>query len=118
MSTRLYHRICDSQGLCYDVSAGYDGYEDDGVIDFAAGVLHERTTRVTKEILDLVTELAHDGPTDTELARAKKRHGWHMRSMLDGTEELADLVALTALSGRVESPLERARAIEAVSVSY
>src|SRR4029079_16287086 len=72
-------------------------------------------TRVTKEILDLVTELAHDGPTDTELARAKKRHGWHMRSMLDGTEELADLVALTALSGRVESPLERARAIEAVS---
>jgi predicted Zn-dependent peptidase len=115
MSTRLYHRICDSQGLCYDVSAGYDGYEDDGVIDFAAGVLHERTTRVTKEILDLVTELAHDGPTDTELARAKKRHGWHMRSMLDGTEELADLVALTALSGRVESPLERARAIEAVS---
>ena len=31
MSTRLYHRVCDDKGLCYDVSAGYDGYEDDGV---------------------------------------------------------------------------------------
>ena len=32
MSTRLYHRLCDSRGLCYDVSAAYDGYEDDGIM--------------------------------------------------------------------------------------
>ena len=37
MSTRLYHRLCDARGLCYDVSAGYDPYEDDGVVDVAAG---------------------------------------------------------------------------------
>ncbi|NVL73389.1 insulinase family protein, partial [Escherichia coli] len=38
MSTRLYHRICDSKGLCYDVGASFDGYEDDGILDFMAGV--------------------------------------------------------------------------------
>ena len=97
MSTRLYHRICDSQGLCYDVSAGYDGYEDDGVVDFAAGVLHERTSRVTREILELVSELAEHGPTEDELAKAKQRFTWSMRAVLDITEELADMVALGGL---------------------
>ena len=62
MSTRLYHRICDDKGLCYDVSAGYDGYEDDGLLDFAAGVQHARVARVTKEILAMMTELATRRP--------------------------------------------------------
>ncbi len=115
MSTRLYHRICDSQGLCYDVSAGYDGYEDDGVVDFAAGVLHERTSRVTQEILDLVTELAKGGPTEAELSKAKQRHAWSMRAALDAMEDLGDMVALGALEGRFESPSEKARAFAAVT---
>src|SRR6185295_18659578 len=42
MSTRLYERICDSKGLCYDVGALYESYEDDGVFDVAAEVQHER----------------------------------------------------------------------------
>ncbi len=63
MSTRLYHRLCDSRGLCYDVSAGYDGYEDDGVVDVAAGVQHKRVALVTREILAMFEELAVDGPT-------------------------------------------------------
>lgn len=116
MSTRLYHRICDSQGLCYDVSAGYDGYEDDGVVDFAAGVVHERTSRVTKEILDLMAELGRDGPTQEELDKAKQRHGWNMRSLLDAAEDLADLTALTVLSsGKAESPESRAQAMSAIT---
>lgn len=115
MSTRLYHRICDSQGLCYDVSAGYDGYEDDGVVDFAAGVLHERTSRVTSEILELVTELAQDGPTDEEILKAKKRHAWSMRAALDASEDLADMVALGTLGDRLDTPVERVQALEAVT---
>ena len=61
MSTRLYHRICDAGGLCYDVSAGYDGYEDDGIVDFAAGVLHERAPLVTREILAIARRAGRDG---------------------------------------------------------
>ena len=37
MSTRLYERICDRLGLCYDVSGMFEAYEDDGVLDVAAG---------------------------------------------------------------------------------
>jgi len=115
MSTRLYHRICDSQGLCYDVSAGFDGYEDDGVVDFAAGVQHGRVTRVTREILQLVAELAEHGPTDDELGKAKQRYAWEQTAMLDSAEDLAGFHAGGYLFGRPEGLADRRARLEAVT---
>lgn len=115
MSTRLYHRICDDKGLCYDVTAAYDGYEDDGILDFAAGCQHARTSVVTKEILDLVAELGRTGPTDEELAKAKKRYGWDTRAMLDGTEEVAAFHGVGQLFDRAETLTERRARMDAVT---
>jgi predicted Zn-dependent peptidase len=115
MSTRLYHRVCDDKGLCYDVTASYDGYEDDGVLDFAAGCQHARTSVVTKEILGVLAELARTGPTDDELAKAKKRYGWDARAMLDGPEETASFHGVRHLFGRPETIDERRAKIEAVT---
>jgi predicted Zn-dependent peptidase len=115
MSTRLYHRICDDQGLCYDVSAGYDGYEDDGVIDFAAGVQHKRVERVTREILGLVTELGAVGPTEEELEKAKRRHAWDLEAMLDSPDDLAGFLGAGALFGGVETPEARLASLAAVT---
>jgi predicted Zn-dependent peptidase len=107
MSTRLYHRICDDKGLCYDVSAGYDGYEDDGVIDFAAGVVHSRAARVTSEILALMAALAKKGPSEDEVEKAKKRHAWDVRALADSPEDLAAFFGLGSLWGWPETPEER-----------
>jgi len=115
MSTRLYHRICDDKGLCYDVGASYDGYDDDGVLDFAAGVRHARVSVVTREITSLLRELARTGPTDDELEKARRRHGWDMRTMLDSPEELAGFFASGLLFDRFETPEERAAKNAAVS---
>lgn len=115
MSTRLYHRICDDKGLCYDVSASYDGYDDDGVLDFAAGVRHARVSVITREITSLLCELAATGPTDEELEKARRRHGWDMRTMLDSPEELAGFFAAGLLFDRFETPEERAAKNAAVS---
>ncbi len=100
MSTRLYHRICDARGLCYDVTAGYDGYEDDGIVDFAAGVQHARTSQVTSEILALMKELADEGPTEDELEKARKRNDWELAAMEDSAEETAGFFAHGMLFGR------------------
>jgi predicted Zn-dependent peptidase len=116
MSTRLYHRICDAKGLCYDVSAGYDGYEDDGLIDFAAGVQHQRTARVAREILELMVELAEHGPTEQELEKARRRHGWEMRALADSAEDLAGFYAGGMLFQRFQTPEERHAALSAVTV--
>ena len=115
MSTRLYHRICDAQGLCYDVSAGYDGYEDDGVVDFAAGVQHARTARVTSEILGLVEELAREGPTDDELDKVKRRVAWELSAVRDAPEDLATFFGMAGLLGEEDSPGAREARVRAVT---
>jgi predicted Zn-dependent peptidase len=106
MSTRLYHRLCDARGLCYDVSAGYDGYEDDGVVDVAAGVQHKRAARVTREILAMFEELAHEGPTSEELEKARRRIAWDARTLADSAEETAAFYAGGLLFERFSTPEE------------
>lgn len=104
MSTRLYHRLCDSRGLCYDVSAGFDGYEDDGVVDVAAGVQHKRAALVTREVLAMFEELALEGPTEEELDKVRRRIAWDARTMADSAEEAAAFYASAALFERFTTP--------------
>ena len=104
MSTRLYHRLCDSRGLCYDVSAGYDGYEDDGVVDVAAGVQHKRVALVAREVLAMFEELATEGPTAEELEKVRRRVAWDTRAMADSAEEAAAFYASGTLFDRPSTP--------------
>ncbi len=106
MSTRLYHRICDAQGLCYDVSGTYDGYEDDGVIDLSAGVQHARTAQVAGELLDMMQELAKEGPTEEELEKARARRLWELSAIQDHAEDLGALFGLGVLFRRLRTPRE------------
>jgi predicted Zn-dependent peptidase len=115
MSTRLYHRICDSKGLCYDVGASFDGYEDDGVLDFMAGVQHARTSVVTREILELITDLAKNGPTEAEVDKAHRRNAWEMQTIFDSPEDLAGFYAGGFLFNRFETPEARLAANRAVT---
>jgi predicted Zn-dependent peptidase len=115
MSTRLYHRICDSKGLCYDVGASYDGYEDDGVLDFAAGVQHARTSVVTKEIIGLLCDLATTGPTEAEVEKARRRNAWEMNAVWDSPDDLAGFYAGGLLFERFETPEARIAANAAVT---
>jgi predicted Zn-dependent peptidase len=115
MSTRLYERICDEKGLCYDVGALYESYEDDGVFDVAAEAQHDRIADVAREILAVLRDLAETGPTSEELDHAKARHGWQTRAMLDDPESLAGFYALSALSGLAPTPDERHEQLESVT---
>jgi predicted Zn-dependent peptidase len=115
MSTRLYHRVCDDKGLCYDVSAGYDGYEDDGIIDFAAGVQHARVAVVTTEILGMLAELAEKGPDDEELAKAKRRHAWDLAALADSAEDAAGFFAGGLLFDRFEDVDQRRASLARVT---
>ena len=114
MSTRLYHRLCDARGLCYDVSAAYDGYEDDGIIDVAAGVQHMRAAEVTREILAMFEELAREGPTADELEKARRRIAWDARSMPDSAEETGAFFASGLLFDRFATPEQHVAELTAV----
>jgi len=115
MSTRLYERICDNKGLCYDVGALYESYEDDGVFDVAAEVQHERVLDVANEIFTVLKELSETGPTAAELERAKARQLWQTQAMLDDAESLAGFYALAALSHLTPTPGQRHKELAAVT---
>lgn len=115
MSTRLYERICDRLGLCYDVSGMFETYEDDGVIDVAAGAQHARATVVVKEMISLLRELAQEGPTNEELEKALDRHRWSIEAMLDDADALAGFFGLAALAGIARSPAARHEELRAVT---
>ncbi|AKT41397.1 M16 family metallopeptidase [Chondromyces crocatus] len=116
MSTRLYERICDRLGLCYDVSGMFEAYEDDGVVDIAAGVQHDRATVVVREVFALLRELTEAGPREEELAKARDRHLWSVEAMNDDAESMAGFYGLTALSRVARTPEERHAALARVTV--
>jgi predicted Zn-dependent peptidase len=107
MSTRLYERLCDRLGLCYDVSGMFEAYEDDGVVDIAAGVQHDRATVVIREVFALLRELADHGPREDELAKARDRHLWSVEAMLDDAEATAGFYGLAALADITRTPEAR-----------
>jgi predicted Zn-dependent peptidase len=117
MSTRLYHRLCDARGLCYDVSAGYDGYEDDGILDVAAGVQHKRAALVTGEVLAMFVELADEGPTAEELEKARRRIVWDARALEDSAEETSGVLASGLLFDRFATPADQAAELLRVSAT-
>jgi predicted Zn-dependent peptidase len=107
MSTRLYQRLCDERGLCYDVSATYEPYAHAGLFDLAAESAHENTALVLEQLLSVLRELKEDGPSDAELDKARARVGWQLAEMLDDPDEIAAFYGLGALSGTFKSPAER-----------
>jgi predicted Zn-dependent peptidase len=115
MSTRLYEQICDNKGLCYDVGALYESYEDDGVFDVAAEAQHERVADVAREIAAVLRDLADHGPTAAELARAQQRHRWQTLSMLDDADSLGGFYALAALTHLAPTPAVRHEQLAAVT---
>jgi predicted Zn-dependent peptidase len=98
MSTRLYRRICDERGLCYDVSAGYEAYAAGGIFDLAAEATHERAEELLGELFGLLRALRDEGPTEAELAKVRARLRWHFEAMLDDPSELASFVASGVLT--------------------
>jgi predicted Zn-dependent peptidase len=116
MATRLYHRLCDENGLCYDVSGGYESYSDSGLLELTAETGHERVAQVVKELLNIVSDLRERGPSEEELRSAQQRYRWQLESMLDSPPSIAEFFLSEELSGSARSPLEREADLLRVSV--
>lgn len=117
MSTRLYHRICDELGLCYDVSAGYEAYADSGLLELSAETSHAQAKQVLGELLGIVRQLCDEGPSEDELAVIRRRYRWQAESMLDSADALAEFVAESLHNAQSTSLQRRCEQIDAVTVS-
>lgn len=114
MSTRLYTRLCDEMGLCYDVSACFEAYEDVGLVHLSADCANENAARVLRELLTVVARLRDVGPSEAELEKAKVRHGWQLEELLDDPAAVASHFGLNALLGQEESLSRRRQCLAQV----
>lgn len=115
MATRLYERLCDERGLCYDVSASYEAYADAGLFDIAADAAPERTEQVLREIFAVLGALRDEGPSQSELSKAKKRFAWQLAEQDDDPAALAGFYGLGELTGIARTPQERLRVLTATT---
>jgi predicted Zn-dependent peptidase len=115
LSTRLYEQICDRKGLCYDVAAVYEAYEDVGLLELAAESAHDRAHEVLGELLNVVRRLRDEGPSQAELDKAKRRHAWQLNGILDDPSEVASHFALVELNETRQHPAEREAQLAAVT---
>ncbi len=115
LSTRLYEHICDRKGLCYDVAAVYEAYEDVGLLDLSADSANERAAEVLEELFAVVNRLRDEGPSVEELDKAKRRHHWQLDMTLDDPEEVASHFAMSELSGTLQHPADRREELASVT---
>ena len=76
MSTRVVKSIREDQGLVYSIRASYQPswiYEDSGQFSAGAPCDPAKAKMVTEEIHKMFAVFAKDGPTEEELANAKKQ---------------------------------------------
>ncbi|MCC7543018.1 MAG: insulinase family protein [Deltaproteobacteria bacterium] len=110
LSTRLYRRICDELGLCYEVFAGLDPYEDTGVFDLGGTVANERATELVRELLSVAAGL-RQGVTASELDKAKSRLRWELVATADDPEDVASFYGIATLFGFTSSLEDQVDAI-------
>ena len=115
MSTRLYHRICDVKGLCYDVAATYEAYADSGILELAGEAAHERAVELLRELLEVARDLRDQGPTAEETDKAKARYRWRLHELLDEPADVAEFLGVEHLVGLARSPGDRLAQLEAVT---
>ncbi len=89
MSSRLNVRLREKRGLAYSVYSQVQLFADCGSFSIYAGVDESRMSTVHRSIAAILTELATDGVTPSELARAKAQ----LRA--------SKLMALESLSARM-----------------
>ncbi|WP_328859113.1 insulinase family protein [Williamsia herbipolensis] len=84
LSSRLFQQIREERGLAYSVYSGVDSFSDVGTFSVYAGCNPDRLADVTSVAVEILRDVATNGITDAECARAK---GALRGSLLLGLED-------------------------------
>jgi predicted Zn-dependent peptidase len=71
MSSRLFQKVRENEGLCYSVYSFHSSYRDLGIFGVYCGTSPEKYSRALELIVEECRELLSNGITEEELADAK-----------------------------------------------
>lgn len=118
MSSRLFQRLREEQGLVYSVSSGTHLQRDDGVFYISAGLEPGHLGKALDLIAAELRQLAARGPEAAELKRAKDYATGQFALGLEGTTQQMFWLGDAMLTrGRVVEPREAIQKLAAVDVA-
>lgn len=115
-SSRLFQAIREERGLAYSIYCYASPFSDTGFLGVYAGMSPDKAREVLRLAASEVRDLARNGPKPDELARAKDQFKASLLLGLESTSSrMSRLGRSLLLLGRIESPDEVAKKIDAVS---
>jgi predicted Zn-dependent peptidase len=116
MASRLFQEVREKRGLCYDIHAFDWSYSDTGMIGFHAATNPQQLRELVTVSLDILNDLAENGPTPAELARAKAQMKAGLFMSLESCEARAGQLAWDlAVYGRTLTNAEIIERIDSVT---
>jgi len=117
MSSRLFQRIREKEGLVYTVMSHHNGYLHGGYEAIYAACAPKNVKRVLNLTLAEMRDIRQSGATDDELASAKLHlKGSILLSLESTTSRMSGIVRQEYYYGRQYSPDEIIAAIDAVTL--
>ncbi len=118
MSSRLFVRLREKEGLCYSVRAGVDCYQGTGLFVVQAGLDRARLPLAIRLIREELARVAAEGVGKDELSRAKEYSRGRFTLALEDAAAQADWAAKRLfLEQSRETPEQHLRRLAKVSSS-
>ncbi|HEY0565535.1 MAG TPA: pitrilysin family protein, partial [Terriglobales bacterium] len=116
MSSRLFQRIREEQGLAYSIFSELNPYRDTGMLGVYAGTSRDSALKVVRSVVDEFKRLQDERVPDEELERAKAQlKGSLMLSLESTMSRMSNLARQEMYFDRFYSMDETIESIEAVS---
>jgi predicted Zn-dependent peptidase len=97
MSSRLFQRVREKEGLCYSVGGFHSSVSDAGVYEIYTATSFDQQTAAIRAIMEEVDALCTNGITEDELNRAREQLEANLLISLEGTGARSGLIAKTEL---------------------
>jgi predicted Zn-dependent peptidase len=118
MSSRLFVRLREKEGLCYSVRAGVDCYQGTGLFAVQAGLDRSRLPLAIKLIREELDKVVAEGVGEDELSHAKEYSRGRFTLALEDSAAQADWAAKRLfLEQSRETPEEHLKRLTKVTLS-
>ena len=114
-NSRLQRQIREELALAYHVGADYNGYLDAGQFDITTSVKAERLDELLEALVRCLADFRREGPTDQELAAARRRHWLGLEFSRDSLDALIERQVWPLLYSRPREIEEEVELVEGTS---
>ncbi len=116
MGSRLFDEIREQRGLCYAIRSYSWTHTDTSNLDVASGLDSSKCEEAYRRIREIVADLAENGPSPSEIDRARAYAAGSTVLALEGTNAVARRAAAQKVTfGEISSPEESIAALDAVT---